>query len=210
MANSLPYLSSNKNVPDLFSKIASAKIPDAFTQKFLANVIGLKGTNDRPLISLLKQLGFLDDTGKPTSEYSKLKNPSLAKQSLATGIRRAYPALFEANESAHKLTGADLKGLISQVAGTDEGMTERIANTFTRLKDSADFSVPVGQAIVGEDVSDEEEEPDEEEQKPKGRRYQKEHVPPLGFHFNIEVHLPSNGTEETYLNIFNAIRKTFS
>ena len=29
------------------------------------------------------------------------------------------------------------------------------------------------------------------------------------FHYNIHVHLPSNGTEETYLNIFNAIRKSF-
>jgi hypothetical protein len=27
------------------------------------------------------------------------------------------------------------------------------------------------------------------------------------FHYNIQVHLPSNGTEETYLNIFNALRK---
>jgi hypothetical protein len=29
------------------------------------------------------------------------------------------------------------------------------------------------------------------------------------FHYNIQVHLPSNGTEETYMNIFNAIRKVF-
>jgi hypothetical protein len=29
------------------------------------------------------------------------------------------------------------------------------------------------------------------------------------FQYVIQVQLPSNGTEETYLNIFNAIRKTF-
>ena len=29
------------------------------------------------------------------------------------------------------------------------------------------------------------------------------------FHYNIQVHLPANATEETYLNIFNALRKTF-
>jgi len=28
------------------------------------------------------------------------------------------------------------------------------------------------------------------------------------FRFNIEIHLPSNGTEETYLAIFNALRKS--
>jgi hypothetical protein len=39
-------------------------------------------------------------------------------------------------------------------------------------------------------------------------------IPPTGlrtdFHFNIQVHLPANGTEDTYLNIFNALRRTFS
>jgi hypothetical protein len=30
------------------------------------------------------------------------------------------------------------------------------------------------------------------------------------FHFNIQIHLPSNGTEDTYLNIFNALRKVFN
>ena len=29
------------------------------------------------------------------------------------------------------------------------------------------------------------------------------------FHYNIQVHLPSNATEEAYLNIFNALRKAF-
>lgn len=30
------------------------------------------------------------------------------------------------------------------------------------------------------------------------------------FRFNIEVHLPSNGTEETYLNIFTALGRTLA
>ena len=29
------------------------------------------------------------------------------------------------------------------------------------------------------------------------------------FHYNIQVHLPANGTEEVYLNIFNALRRVF-
>jgi len=35
MATSLPYLASNKNVLTLFEKIASAKVPDTFSQAFL-------------------------------------------------------------------------------------------------------------------------------------------------------------------------------
>ncbi len=69
MAQELPYLPSYKNVRRLFEKIKAAKIPETFTHKFLYDTIGLKSVSDRPLISLLKQLGFLDNGGKPTSRY---------------------------------------------------------------------------------------------------------------------------------------------
>jgi hypothetical protein len=29
------------------------------------------------------------------------------------------------------------------------------------------------------------------------------------FHYNIQIHLPSNASEETYLSIFSAFRKVF-
>jgi hypothetical protein len=66
LAKELPYLPSNKNVGVLFERIEKAKIPDAFTVKFLTDTIGLKGSGDRKLIALLKKLGFLDSAGKPT------------------------------------------------------------------------------------------------------------------------------------------------
>jgi hypothetical protein len=140
MPASLPYLSSYKNVSTLFEKIASAKIPDAFTTRYLADVLGLKGTNDRPMISLLKTMGFLDQGGKPTLEYGKLKNQTLAPKAIADGIRRAYEPLFAADEEANALSSDALKGLISQVAGTDDSMTVRIAGTFAALAKQGDFS----------------------------------------------------------------------
>jgi len=95
MAASLPYLSSNKNVEALFSTIQSAKVPDRFTQEFLATTIGLKGTNDRGMIPLLRNLGFLDQSGSPTAAYRQLKNKESAKGAIAKGIKIAYAPLFE-------------------------------------------------------------------------------------------------------------------
>ena len=66
MAVSLPYLASNKNLPVLFEKIGSAKIPDAFNHEFLQTTIGLKGSNDRSMISLLRYMGFIDQSNVPT------------------------------------------------------------------------------------------------------------------------------------------------
>jgi hypothetical protein len=78
MPVSLPYLASNKNVDKLFSSIASAKVPETFTQQFLAQTLGLKASGDRPLIPLLRALGFIDASGRPTPEYRELKNPERA------------------------------------------------------------------------------------------------------------------------------------
>jgi hypothetical protein len=66
VAQTLPYLSSNKNVAKIFEKILTAQKPGTFTQDYLRNTIGLKGTNDRPLIPLLRTLGFLDSANVPT------------------------------------------------------------------------------------------------------------------------------------------------
>ena len=97
MAVSLPYLLSLKNLPTLFDKIASAKIPDMFHRKFLETTIGLKNTADRQLIPLLRACGFLDQSGTPTDAYRLLKGDK-RKVALADGIRRAYAPLFDAND----------------------------------------------------------------------------------------------------------------
>lgn len=122
MASELPYLPTYKNVATLFEKIESAKIPTSFTHRFLANTIGLKGSGDRALIPLLRNLGFIDHAGKPTAEYSALKNPGQAKKALGAAIKRAYAPLFESNENANALSQQELKGLIAQVAGADAGL----------------------------------------------------------------------------------------
>jgi len=202
MAVSLPYLASNKNVPVVFERIATAKVPDTFSQQFLAQTIGLKGSGDRPLIPLLRTLGVLDPGNKPTARYHLLRNKSKAKRELARAIREAYGPLFEADENVHGKSGDDLKGLISQVAGTDEDATNRIAWTFQALTKVADFTAN-GEAV------DEEEKPEVDGANNAPPR----EIPPKQlrseFHYNIQVHLPSNATEETYLNIFNALRRVF-
>ena len=205
MAKELPYLASYKNVGKLFQKIDSAKKPDTLTTRILADTFGLKSTSDRQLIALLKNLGFLDQSGKPTSQYDLLKNPAQASGAIAEGVRKAYGPLFEANERANALSGEALRGLIAQVAGTDKSMASKIAGTFNSLVKLGDFMKP---AQSEEGTEDPEEEDHEEQRRDPEEKRQARSLRPE-FHYNIQVHLPANGSEETYLNIFNAIRKTF-
>jgi hypothetical protein len=219
MAVQLPYLASYKNVGLMFDKIASAKVPEAFSQPFLYQTLGLKGKGDRGLIPLLRTLGFIDASGKPTAEYAALKNRSLARIAVAKAIRRAYAPLFEANENAHLLKGEDLRGLVAQVAGTDDDMTGRIVGTLNALLRVADFTGTEEEA--GTDESSEEEISSKAgAARGAGGVIDVPGTVALGrtsaggplrpeFHYNIQVHLPSNATEEVYLSIFNALRKAF-
>jgi hypothetical protein len=212
MPQELPYLPSYKNVGALFEKISTAKVPESFTQKYLYDTIGLKGAGDRPLISLLKTLGFVDNSGKPTPRYAALKNDKIAGIEIARGIREAYEPLFSANENAHKLEGSDLRGLVAQVAGTDSGTTTKILGTFKALVAAADFESDsllkdeTDVVAAQEKKIDKEKEQEEASFPNTGRGFQGMRPE---FHYNIQVHLPSNGSEETYMNIFNAIRKVF-
>jgi Family of unknown function (DUF5343) len=181
----LPYLASYKNVGPLFEKIASAKVPDNFTQEFLKTTIGLKASTDRPLIPFLRNLGFIDQSGRPTASYNLLKGPN-RKAVWAAGIRKAYGPLFDADQQAHQLSGEKLKSLVAQVAGTDDDMTARIANTFAAVAKFGDFdsAVPDGNEERKREGSelDVESEP-ENKHRPRGVRSE--------FHYNLQIHLPS-------------------
>jgi len=210
MPQELPYLPSYKNVALLFQKISAARIPESFTHNYLYDTLGLKGKGDRALIALLKALGFLDGAGKPTSRYAALKNDKIAGIEIARGIREAYEPLFSANENVYKLDGQDLRGLVAQVAGSDSGTTAKIVGTFKSLVALADFE---SDSLLKEDSENAAEKEKEieaerraEEESTGARTFQKMRPE---FHYNLQIHLPSNGTEETYMNIFNAIRKVF-
>ena len=205
MAAELPYLASYKNVGELFQRIETAKQPETFTTRYLSDTIGLKSAGDRSLIALLKTLGFLDSASRPTSDYGSLKNKSRAPYALANAIRKAYEALYAANENVHTLGANELKGLIAQVAGSDSGMTTKIAGTFSSLVRLANFT----------ELANKPSQADEPNKSSDGPPPSIEKHASFGalrpeFHYNIQVHLPANATEETYLNIFNALRKSFT
>jgi len=209
LAQTLPYLSSNKNVAELFEKILSAQKPSTFTHAYLQNTIGLKGTNDRPLIPMLRTLGFLDSANIPTPAYDLLKNKATAKGAIAAGVRKAWEPLFKANERANDLPPAELKGLLSQVSGAEESMVDWSARTFTAFAKLADFNVQPAPAQPEPPANEEPDENSDEIEALKNKKRLNTAGLRPEFHYNIQIHLPGNGTEETYLNIFNALRRTF-
>jgi hypothetical protein len=196
---------ATKNLGTLFQKIASAKIPPKFSHDFLQTTLGLKSTNDRAFIPFLRNLGFLDQSGTPTASYALLKGDKQAA-AIAAGVRTAYAPLFTADENANDLSGEKLRSLVAQVAGTDDDMTGRIASTFNALAKLGDFKTDT--KPPGEEKNKVKEKEDEGDGAGAAESGQAKKMR-TEFHYNIQIHLPANATEETYQNIFNDMRKTF-
>jgi hypothetical protein len=124
-----------------FDAILQAQAPDRFSIKFLEG-LEFKSTNDRLVIGVLKDLGFLDADAVPTKRYFEFLDRSQSGKVLATAIRETYADLFAVNKEAYKLSTDEVKNKLRTLyAGAKkDGVISRIASTFTALCEYADFT----------------------------------------------------------------------
>lgn len=86
-------------IPQYFDTLLTARAPEKFTNKFMAD-LGFTSSTDRLFANVLKSIGFLDDSGVPTERYFKFLDQSCSKQMVAEGVREAYEDLFNLNVTA--------------------------------------------------------------------------------------------------------------
>src|SRR5262245_57686569 len=94
------------SIPAYFDAMLDAQAPERFSIKFLEN-LGFTSTNDRLLIGLLKDLGFLNADGTPQQRYYEFLDRTRSNHVLADAIREAYGDLFAVNTKANELTTDD-------------------------------------------------------------------------------------------------------
>ena len=140
MAITEAYYAQVKNVSDIFSTLLNAQAPDKFTQRFLYD-LGFTGVNDRPFVSVLKNLGFIDESGGPTQRYYDYLDEENSKKILAQGIREAYGDLFAVNQKAYEMTSDQVKGKLKSLlqGKKSDSVLKKMAATFTTLCSLADF-----------------------------------------------------------------------
>ena len=137
------YTVKPNSIPAYFEAMLNAEAPERFTQGFLEN-LEFKSTNDRLVIKILKELGFLDTDGIPIDRYFEFLDQSRSERVVAEGIRDAYSDLFAVNTNAHELPVTEVKNKLRTLyKGTKkDGVIDRIASTFVALCEYADFSGP--------------------------------------------------------------------
>lgn len=153
-SSKVPYLQAHGNLKKALERLIKASVPTRFTQDFLATKLDLPGGGARPVIPYLKRAGLLTSDGAPTELYKQFRNPTSQGAAAAQALRNAYPELFASNEYVYDTNDEELKGLIIQVTGLDDGsrLIPVMISSFKTLRAYADFDA--GLSTEGSTSSD--------------------------------------------------------
>lgn len=193
-------------IPQYFDTLLTAKAPDKFTVKFMAD-LGYTSSNDRQFVNVLKAIGFIDEGGTPTTRYYHFLDQSNAKLVVAEGIREAYADLFMLNTSANKLTKDEVMGKFKTLTnGSKENATiGHMASTFINLCAYADWTQvkqaveATSQHITGEKLPPVAETAKSEQFVTSGGLFD--------LNYNIHIHLPVTRDEGVYDALFASLAK---
>lgn len=204
MALPTSYLTSVKNLPDIFAAMQGAQAPDKFTQSFLES-LEFKSTSDRLTIGMLKALGFLDDAGKPKDRYFRFLDQTQGAKVIAEAVRDAYQDLFKVNVKANEMTKSDVINKLKTLGQGQIGdaVLDKMAMTFTALAKLGDFQATSAPTPTPnpQDMRTTEDQIE--------RKSPNEHAPLKlgGLVYNIQIVLPESRDPAVYDALFQSLRR---
>lgn len=210
MAVPSAYLTTTKNTAKILAAMQKASVPanTGFTYEFLKQ-LGFASSSDRPMIPVLKAVGFLDQSGKPTELYRTYKDPAMARRALAQGLRTGYADLFAIDNEAYKRSGAELAGMFARLTDKGEAVTTKMGTTFSTLAGLADFNQPEAPAEPAGGGEDGEGDPDAGEQGGADQNLPGDgrSAGVFSLRHDIHVHLPLSTDVAVYDAIFKSLRE---
>ena len=134
-----PYTIKAGALKKFLEKIPIMGVPLQVTQKYL-NTLGLKSSNDRKLIPVLKFIKFLDDSAGPTEYYKAYRDTSKSSKILGRAIKKAYAEVFNVYPNAEKQDIASLRNFFSSYTNSGEKVIKSTVETFKALCSLADLN----------------------------------------------------------------------
>lgn len=201
------------NVPAILEKIRTAGTPPKFTHEFLKSTLGFGASNDRGVIKVLRQMGFLSADGVPTPRYNEYRGDQPGK-AIAVGLREGWPDFFLADEKIYERSNSQIQGIAKSLTGAGDSVAQKIASTFKAFAEKADWSGPVAQQQKERpaESGDAEQEPDngagDEQRRGSGGKGKGNGAAAslFGLHHDIHIHLPPTNDVSVYRAIFQAIK----
>jgi Family of unknown function (DUF5343) len=204
MAIPTAYLTSAGKLRDILDDVQKAGVPERFTYEFLKQ-IGHPSSANRPVIAVLKTLGFLTDSGQPTERYRRFKDPAQSKAVMAEAVRDAYADVFTVDQEANLRTTTQLKGIFARLSDKGDSVNEKMAATFKALTDLADFRAPATVTVSGDGAGDGQIKGDQTITPPPEQK--ETSLGAVVLRHDVHVHLPISTDIAVYDAIFRAIRE---
>ena len=193
-----PYILNTGNLKKFLENIPKIGTPPKITQPELPK-FGFKSHADRPIVSILKFIGLLDDANAPTQTYKDFKVDAKAGAVMALALQKAYADLFEIYPDACERDDKSLKDFFTTTTDAGEQVVVQTVSTFKVL---CSFANPKA-------VTKEEREKGEEENRGRtgsGERRGTQTTAGLTINLNIQLALPATEDAKVYENIFKALR----
>jgi hypothetical protein len=194
------YMNSSKNLSDILRRVQEAGAPEKFNTEFLRSTLGFSSSNDRSVVSILKNLGFISEDGVPTDRYNAFRSGMSAGHAMRDGLKEGWSDVFLSDQKAHEKTSGELKEIFKTVAGVGEKTAEKMATTFKVLAGLADWTAAESQQATSQDESDN---LDTEEQTDKSTSS----VSNISLRHDVHVHLPASSDPSVHRAIFKALRE---
>ena len=208
MASKLPYMLSTGSIPKILGKIQNARRPERFTQDFLETKLGHKGGSARPIIPLLKRMGFLGSDGVPTFLYDRFRNIQTQGFAIAEGMKNAFSELFDRNEYVYEMSREELTGQVVEITGAakDDRNTTAIIGTFLALNELADFECEEPESPALEAKSEANHSVQLSDNAPNMSSITNKDNIELRVGYTINLNLPETNDPEVFNAIFKALR----
>jgi len=210
-----PYISGAGNITQMISQLRRS-FPQTVTSDTVKR-LGIASKNESRIISILQFLGIIDSEGRRTDEahaaFANVDDKAFAK-AFDPMVKRAYAALFDLHgDAAWNASEASLVTFFRQTDRTGDTIGRRQATVFRTLAALAGHG--------GEQFAPKAPRKSGDAEKPKPvndgsprKSASVKVLPPsaeptrtVGLTVRIEVNLPSDGTKQTYDDIFKSIRE---
>jgi hypothetical protein len=192
-----PYILNTGKLREFFEKIPKMGVPSKITTRTLPT-LGFKSTNDRPIISILKYVDFLDSSGTPNQNYKDFRDSTKAGSILATELKKSYSELFELYPNACDKDEKALKDFFAPTTDAGEQVVIATVSTFKVLCGFADFK--------GIAKGEEEEKGEDKQSKEESGGKPQPQATGVILNVNIQITLPETHDALVYDNIFKAIK----
>ncbi|MBO6640380.1 MAG: DUF5343 domain-containing protein [Roseitalea sp.] len=198
------YLPSVKNLPNILEQMQKGVAPETFDYEHLKS-IGFTSSNDRGVVTLLKDLGFLTENGAPTDRYREYRGDP--ERVLGEAILDTYGDLFHINATPTEADRPAIEGKFKAVHNSTDKVASLQAATFFCLLRNADISKAREESAQPAKEAQEAPETDLVEEPATGSANYKSTSVSIPLRYNIEIHLPATKDIEIYHAIFRSIRE---